>query len=68
MTTPSKQQDKGPKAQRDALESSLKKSTEQQPETFRDESTEDKKVEIGPDPTRAPIRGIDAPERSDGGR
>ena len=49
--------------QRDRLEESLEKSTEQQPETFRDQANEDKTVEIGPDKTKAPIHGIDAPER-----
>jgi hypothetical protein len=46
-----------------ALESSLEKSTARQPETFRDEAQQDKIVEIGADKTRAPIHGLDAPER-----
>ena len=66
MTTPTERPDEHPHG--GDLEESMKRSTEQQPETFRDESTDDKKVEIGPDPTRAPIRGIDAPERPGGGR
>jgi hypothetical protein len=48
--------------QRDALKESFEKSTARQPETFRDESNEDKAVEILPDKTKTPIRGIDAPE------
>ena len=52
----------GGKDQRDRLEESFEKSTAQQPETFRDEANEEKVVEIGPDKTRAPIQGIDAPE------
>jgi hypothetical protein len=54
--------------QRKDLEESLDKATAGQPETFRDEATDDKVVEIGPDKTRSPIKGIDAPERPQGGR
>jgi hypothetical protein len=50
-------------SQRDRLEDSFEKSTRRQPETFRDEANEDKRVEIPPDKTQAPIQGIDAPER-----
>ena len=53
----------GGKDQREELEESLEKSTAKQPETLRDEANEDKVVEIPPDKTKAPIRGIDAPER-----
>ncbi len=49
--------------QREAVEDSFEKSTAKQPETFRDEANEDKAVEIPPDKTETPIRGIDAPER-----
>lgn len=49
--------------QREALEESFEKATARQPETFRDEANEDKTVEIPPDKTKTPIRGIDAPER-----
>ena len=48
--------------QRDALKRSEKKAAERQPENFKDEATEDKRVEIGPDPTNAPIHGIDPPQ------
>jgi hypothetical protein len=44
------------------LDQSLEKSTAKQPETFRDEANEEKVVEIPPDKTKDPIRGIDAPE------
>jgi len=50
------------KDQREKLEDSFEKSTVKQPETFRDEANEDKTVEIPPDKTKTPIRGIDAPE------
>jgi len=48
--------------QRRELEDSFEKSTQRQPETFRDQANEHKHVEIPPDKTRTPIRGIDAPE------
>jgi hypothetical protein len=51
-----------PAGQRKELEKSLEESTEKHPETFRDEANEDKVVEIPPDKTKTPIRGIDAPE------
>ena len=54
--------------QREALERSEKKATEQQPESFKDKATEEKVVEIGPDMTDAPIKGIDSPERPGSGR
>jgi hypothetical protein len=53
----------GGKDQRERLEKSFEKSTEPHPETFKDEANEDKQVEIGPDPTKKPIKGIDPPER-----
>jgi hypothetical protein len=54
--------------QRKALEESEKKATEQQPENFKDKATDEKVVEIGPDMSNAPIKGIDAPERPGSGR
>ena len=54
--------------QRKALEESEKRATEQQPENFKDKATDEKVVEIGPDMTDAPIKGIDAPERPGSGR
>jgi hypothetical protein len=53
----------GSGGQRRELEDSLETSTQRHPETFRDQANEEKRVEIPPDKTRAPIRGIDAPER-----
>jgi len=53
----------GSKDQREKLEESFEKSTAKQPESFRDEATDDKTVEIPPDKTKDPIRGIDAPQR-----
>lgn len=52
-----------PKDQREKLEDSFEKATAKRPETFRDQANEDKTVEIPADKTKAPIRGIDAPER-----
>lgn len=46
-------------AQREALEDNERKAAEEQPGTFKDEAIEDKQVEVGPDMTDAPIRGID---------
>ena len=46
-------------AQRAALEQSEKKAAEKHPENFKDEATDAKIVEIGPDLTEAPIKGID---------
>ena len=46
-------------SQREALKESEKKAAEQQPESFKDGETESKKVEVGPDMTDAPIKGID---------
>lgn len=45
--------------QREALEQSEKKAAEQQPGSFKEKATEEKVVEIGPDLTDEPIKGID---------
>lgn len=50
--------------QREALEDAQRKATERQPENFKDRSTDEKVVEIGPDVTDAPIKGIDPDPRS----
>lgn len=50
-------------AQRAALEKSEKKAAEKHPENFKDEATDEKIVEIGPDLTEAPIKGIDPDEK-----
>lgn len=49
--------------QRKALEQSEKDATRQQPESFKDQATGEKVVEIGPDLTEDPIKGIDPPAR-----
>lgn len=49
--------------QREALRRSEKRATEKQPDNFKDESTADKTVEIGPDMSEEPIKGIDPPQR-----
>jgi hypothetical protein len=48
-----------PDDQRKALAESEKKADEKQPENFKDEENADKKVEVGPDMTDDPIKGID---------
>jgi len=49
-----------PEDQREALKDSQRKATEEHPTTFRDESNEDKVVEIPPvGPDEKPIRGLD---------
>jgi len=44
---------------RDALEQSEKKAAEQQPGSFKEKATDEKVVEVGPDLTADPIKGID---------
>jgi hypothetical protein len=68
MNTITKQPSAQDDGQREALEKSEKKATEQQPENFKDKATDEKLVEVGPDMTDAPIKGIDAPERPGSGR
>jgi hypothetical protein len=51
-----------PADDRQALEQSEKKAAEKHPDNFKDEATEDKLVEIGPDMTDSPIKGIDPAE------
>ncbi len=49
-----------PEDQREALKDAERKATEQQPANFRDESNEDKIVEIPPvGKDERPIRGLD---------
>ena len=45
--------------QREALERSEKKAAEPQPENYKDKETDEKLVEIGPDVTADPIKGLD---------
>ena len=63
MTTNSPPSGPQADAQRDALEQSEKKAAEHQPENFKDEATDEKIVEIGPDLTQAPIKNIDPAPR-----
>ena len=53
-------------SQRQALERSEKKAAEPQPENYKDKETEEKLVEIGPDVTDDPIKGIDPEPKSPG--
>lgn len=48
--------------QREALEESEKQAAQKQPQNFKDKATDEKLVEIGPDVTDAPIKGIDPSE------
>ena len=64
MSTNTEQPSVQDDGQREALEQSEKKATEQQPESFKDKATGEKVVEIGPDVTDAPIKGMDPPQRS----
>ena len=50
-------------SQRRQLEDSEKKAAAQQPENFKDDETADKVVEIGPEMTDEPIKGIDPDEK-----
>lgn len=50
--------------QREALEQSEKEAAREWPENFKDEETEEKVVEIGPDMTDDPIHGIDPDEKA----
>ena len=45
--------------QREALEESERQAARKQPQNFKDKATDEKQVEIGPDVTDAPIKGID---------
>lgn len=63
MSTTPKQGGVQDEAQREALKESEKKAAEQQPGSFKEKATEEKVVEIGPDVTKSPIKGIDPPER-----
>lgn len=49
----------------DALEESMKKALEQQPEGFKDVPTAEKVVEVGPELTADPIKGIDPAPHAD---
>lgn len=49
--------------QRLTLEKSEKQAHQDQPDSYKDEATADKVVEIGPVLTDAPIKGIDPPSK-----
>lgn len=51
----------GDPGQREALEKSERDAARSHPENYKDESTDDKVVEIGPDMSDAPIEGLDPP-------
>ena len=55
--------DQSANQQRRQLEDSEKKAAAQQPENFKDDETADKVVEIGPEMTDEPIKGIDPDEK-----
>lgn len=63
MNQPTTPADATDEEQRVALEKSEKKAAEKHPDNFKDEATEEKIVEIGPDLTEAPIKGIDPDPR-----
>jgi hypothetical protein len=48
-----------PANQRRELEDSEKRAAAQQPGSFKEDETADKVVEVGPEMTDAPIKGID---------
>ena len=56
--------DKKSEIQRDELEDSEERASAKQPENYKKKETADKVVEIGPDQTDDPIKGIDPPSKS----
>ena len=58
------QSDQQSKGDRHALEQSEKQAAEKQPENYKDKETDEKQVEIGPDLTDNPIKGIDPAEEA----
>lgn len=48
--------------QRETLEQSERRASEKQPDNYKDESTDEKVVEVGGDLTADPIKGIDPDE------
>jgi hypothetical protein len=59
MNTVSNTTDATSDDQREALEQSEKKAAEKQPGSYKEKATEEKLVEIGPDLSDNPIKGID---------
>ena len=68
MNTPNPQPTVQDDGQRDALAESEKNADLRQPENYKDKETADKLVEIGPDVTKSPIKGIDPSEHPKTGR
>lgn len=68
MNTPNPQPTVQNDGQRDALAESEKNADLGQPENYKDKETADKLVEIGPDVTKSPIKGIDPSEHPKTGR
>lgn len=54
--------------QRKALEESEKNASREHPQTFKEEATDEKIIEIGPDLEEDPIKGIDPDESGKSGR
>jgi hypothetical protein len=50
-------------AQREALEDSERRAAKDRPKNYKEEENDDKIVEIGPDLTNDPIKGIDPEKR-----
>jgi hypothetical protein len=59
MSTTSPQPAVHANEQREALEESERKAAEKQPGSFKEKATDEKVVEVGPDLTDDPIKGID---------
>jgi len=54
-----KPDEKSPASERDAVKRNFENATEKEPGEFKDASNESKVVEIGPELTDEPIKGID---------
>ena len=54
-----KPDEKSPASERDAVKRNFENATKKEPGEFKDESNERKVVEIGPELTDEPIKGID---------
>jgi hypothetical protein len=64
MNTVSNTSDATSDDQREALEQSEKNAAEKQPGSYKEKATEEKLVEIGPDRSDNPIKGIDPAEEA----
>lgn len=63
MNQPTTPPDVTDKTERAALEKSEKTAAEKHPGNFKDEASDQKIVEVGPDLTEAPIKGINPDAR-----